>query len=304
MKIIIWGYPLHTHTHSYIHGAFYKAFTHLGHETYWFHDQEYPEDFDYENCIFLTEGFADKNIPIKKSSTYFVHVCVNPKKYLGNVKKLIDVRYLQESMDNDNYDFVLDRNECEELDTGVLYDKKSGEYDICYAAWATDLLPEEIDFEWVNLERENRYYFVGSTSSGGRFANAHLITEFAENCKNYGCEFVYVNPWVNPVDDIQNRILTQKSIMSPDFRNKTHKRWGYLACRLVKSISYGHLGMTNSPINAKFVDSSIVCDENITKLFEKGLEHKDNKDLILHQMHIVQDKHTYLNRIDGLFKLL
>ena len=82
--------------------------------------------------MFLTEGFADKNIPLRETSTYYVHVCVNPKKYLGKVKKLIDVRYLQESMDNDNYDFVLDRDNCTELDSGVLYDNKSGEYDIIY----------------------------------------------------------------------------------------------------------------------------------------------------------------------------
>ena len=89
MKIVIWGYPLHTHTHSYIHNSFKKAFEYLGHEVHWFHDGDYPEDFDYDDCVFLTEGFADKNIPLRETSTYFVHVCVNPKKYLGKVKKLL-----------------------------------------------------------------------------------------------------------------------------------------------------------------------------------------------------------------------
>ena len=78
MKVIIWGYPLHTHTHSYTHAAVFKAFESLGYETYWFHDGEYPEDFDYENCLFFTEGFADSKMPLRKTSTYFVHVCVNP----------------------------------------------------------------------------------------------------------------------------------------------------------------------------------------------------------------------------------
>ena len=182
MKIVIWGYPLNSHTHSYIHSSFYKAFKHLGHDVYWFHDDEYPEDFNYDDCVFLTEGFADKNIPLRETSTYYVHVCVNPKKYLGKVKKLIDVRYLQESMDNDNYDFVLDRDNCTELDSGVLYDNKSDEYDIIYCGWGTDLLPHEINFEWINIPREKTYYFVGSTSSEGRFANAHLISEFARYC--------------------------------------------------------------------------------------------------------------------------
>lgn len=304
MKIVIWGYPLHTHTHSYIHNGFKKGFEHLGHEVYWFHDEDYPEDFDYDDCVFLTEGFADKNIPLRSTSTYFVHVCVNPQKYLGNVKKLIDVRYLQESMDKDNYEFVLDRSNCEELDRGVLYDKTSSEYDIVYAAWATDLLPHEILDEWVNIERENHYYFVGSVSSTGRFANAQLIQQFVDCCTENNIEFTYINPWQTPISDEDNRIITQKSILSPDFRNVTHKKWGYLACRLVKSISYGHLGMTNSPINARFIDDSIVCENEIPKLFDQGMKHKDNKDIILHQMSVVRNHHTYLNRINGLLKLV
>ena len=304
MKVVIWGYPLNSHTHSYIHSSFYKAFKHLGHDVHWFHDDEYPEDFDFDDCVFLTEGFADKNIPLKETSTYYVHVCVNPKKYLGNVKKLIDVRYLQESMDNDNYDFVLDRDNCTELDSGVLYDNKSDEYDIIYCGWGTDLLPHERDFSWVDYPREDRYYFIGSTSGEGRFANAHLINEFAGYCNDIGIKFVYYNPWTNPVTDEQNRELVQRSFMSPDFRNATHKKWGYLACRLVKSISYGHVGITNSPINAKFLDDTVICKPTVKEMFEEGLKYKDDKDLIRHQMEVVKYKHTYVNRINGMLKVL
>tara|TARA_B100001939_G_C16784866_1_gene548647 strand:- start:236 stop:859 length:624 start_codon:yes stop_codon:yes gene_type:complete len=207
-------------------------------------------------------------------------------------------------MDNDNYDFVLDRDNCTQLDRGVLYDNKSDEYDIIYAAWATDLLPHEIDFEWRNIERESIYYFIGSTSGEGRFANAHLINEFAGYCKQAGVGFVYINPWSTPISDEENRILTQKSWISPDFRNATHKKWGYLACRLVKSISYGQLGMTNSPINAKFVDDSVICEDNIFDLFEAGVKKKDDKDLIKHQMNVVKYNHTYINRINGMLKVL
>ena len=229
---------------------------------------------------------------------------MNPKKYLGKVKKLIDVRYLQESMDNDNYDFVLDRDNCTELDSGVLYDNKSDEYDIIYCGWGTDLLPHEIDFDWVNIPREKSYYFIGSTSGEGRFANAHLINEFANYCRDMSIQFVYVNPWTNPVTDELNRQLVQKSFMSPDFRNATHKKWGYLACRLVKSISYGHVGITNSPINAKFIDDTVICKPTVKEMFEEGLKYKDDKDLIRHQMEVVKYKHTYVNRINGMLKVL
>ena len=88
-KVIIWGYTLDSHTHSYIHGAWYKTFKHLGYDTYWFHDQNYPVGFDYSNALFITEGYAEKNIPLVESSTYFVHICVNPQKYLKRVVVLL-----------------------------------------------------------------------------------------------------------------------------------------------------------------------------------------------------------------------
>lgn len=304
MKVVVWGYPLHTHTHSYTHAAAFKAFEHLGYETYWFHDGDYPEDFDYDNCIFFTEGFADKNIPLRKTSTYFVHVCVNPGKYLGNVKKLVDVRYLQNCMENDNYDFVLNRENCDTLDTGVLYDRTHTEYDITYVAWGTNLLPHEIDFDWVNIERENTYYFLGSISTTGRFANAEYIQEWANCCSKNGIKIAINDPWQNPLSEEDNMVLTQKSIMCPDFRNKTHKRWGYIGCRLMKAISFGHIGMTNSKISQEFIDDSVLFSNNITELFEMGMEHKDDKERILHQMNIVKEKHTWLNRIEGLLKLV
>jgi len=79
MKIVIWGHPLYSHTHSYVHSSYYKAASHMGHEVYWFHDKDYPKDFDYSNCVFITEGFADNNIPLNSSSTYFVMYCPSQK---------------------------------------------------------------------------------------------------------------------------------------------------------------------------------------------------------------------------------
>lgn len=310
MKIIIWGYPLHSHTHSYIHASFYKTFKFLGYDTYWFDDNNYPEDFDWNDCVFWTEGYAEKNIPLNKTSTYFVHLGVNPKKYLGKVKKFIDVRPLQNSMDNDHYDFILDFNSCEKLDDGVLYDKNFTEYDILYLAWATDLLPHEIDFEWVNVERDNKYYFIGSISNGSPnkygndFSNYKLIEEFIKCCINDGIPYEIYNPWSNPVSFDQNRLLTQRSIVSPDFRNPTQKKWGYIACRLFKSISYGHIGATNSLKNASFVDDSILYDDSITDLYHKVMSRRNDKETILHQMNIVKNNHTYVNRINGVMKLL
>ena len=49
MKIVIWGHPLGTHTHSYSNHGYYRAFKQLGHDVHWFPDEEPPEDFDFSN---------------------------------------------------------------------------------------------------------------------------------------------------------------------------------------------------------------------------------------------------------------
>jgi len=309
MKCILWGYPLHTDTYSYVHEGFKKALERAGHQVHWFHDGEYPShaDFDYEDSVFFTEGYADKNIPVLASCVYYVHVCVKPEKYLGNCKKLIDVRYHQDSMENDNYEFHHNLSDFEELDTGVCVDRISSRekgYEIAYLAWATDLLPEEFDEEWVNIQRENIWYFVGSISHEGRFKNAHLIQEFGSLCAKMGVKTGWSNPWTNPLDGEVMRGLMQKSFLNPDLRNDTHKRWGTKTCRVFKTMSYGSLGLTNSPKLAEFAGPEVICRENIEELFEAGLRHRDDKGLILRQMQYTREHHTYVNRINGLLRLL
>ena len=44
MKCVLWGYPLHTDTYSYVHEGFKKALERSGHKVYWFHDKEYPDE--------------------------------------------------------------------------------------------------------------------------------------------------------------------------------------------------------------------------------------------------------------------
>src|SRR2546423_966135 len=76
-KVIIWGYKLHSHTHSYIHNAFYRAFAHLGYETYWFDDNDNVKDFDFSNSLFLTAGSQENNIPHREDCDYLLHNCTS-----------------------------------------------------------------------------------------------------------------------------------------------------------------------------------------------------------------------------------
>jgi len=69
-------------------------------------------------------------------------------------------------------------------------------------------------------------------------------------------------------------------------------------------MSYGSLGLTNSPKLAEFAGPEVICRENIEELFEAGLRHRDDKGLILRQMQYTREHHTYVNRINGLLRLL
>jgi hypothetical protein len=327
-KVIIWGFPLHTHTHSYIHAAWHKGFLHLGYETHWFHDGEWPSDFDFNNCLFITEGYADKNIPIVETSTYFVHIAVSPEKYIGKVKRFIEIRYLVDFIKDCNYNYVLDKTQCTKISDCTYYEKLSDNgglakhhdapipmsYECVYTCWATDLLPEEIKEENVYAERSNNMiYWFGSSNPW----NTKEVGLFYDECMENGIEFFVNDPWQNPLpfDVVQH--FTMKSFMAPDFRSSgdprkiaigetgtCHKQNGYIACRLLKSISYGHLGITNSRHAYELLEGSVIYNSDEKQLFHDAIGNIKNYELIKKQMKIVREKHTYLNRIADLIRVL
>jgi len=320
MKIIIWGYPLYSHTHSYIHDAFYKAFKHLGYDTYWFHDNEYPENFDWDDCVFWTEGFADKNIPLNKTSTYFVHVCPDPAKYINaKVKRFIDVRYNHLWHSDHNYNYVLDKSKVEKVGPCCYFKKKKDrriqvlndhqqywieDYDKFYVTWATNLLPHEFDFEDINHPRENKIYFSGNISAHGRCENYSSFEPFLKECRKNNVEFIHNDPFANPLSNEEVILRTKKSILGVDIRGPEHLRNGYVPCRVFKSISWGHLGMTNSPEVYNELEGYCILQKNTSQLFYDAMEKRTDYKYITNAMKYVQENHTYVNRVKTIMSLL
>lgn len=320
-KIIIWGYPLYSHTHSYIHEAFYRAFKHLGYDAYWFHDGDFPSDFNFDNCIFWTEGFADKNIPLNKTSVYFVHVCPSPKKYLeAGVKKFIDVRYNHLWHKDHVYEYTLDKSRVEKIGPGCYFERtKLGElalvkndyhdytiedYDKLYITWATNLLPEEFNLEDINYKRENFIHFCGNLSSHGRCENTSTFTPFIEECRNNGIPFHHNDPFANPLPGGEVMKRTKDSLLGVDIRGPEHLRNGYVPCRVFKSISWGHLGMTNSLEVFKELDGNCILEEDTARLFHSAMAKKEDFGFIRKSMIYVKENHTYVNRIKSIMSIV
>lgn len=336
-KIIIWGFPLHTHTHSYIHASFYKAFQHLGYDTYWFHSGNHPDSsiFDYSNCLFFSEGFADDDIPIVESSTYFIHNAVNPSKYLEKGSRLVDIRFNVSELNDNNYSFVLDKTKLKWIDIATYYDANADDsvlsdsrkkglsgYEAVYMIWGTDLLPHEFNFEDRFITRDNKFYFVGTLGGSPAFEMQKVV----ETISKMNIQFVHINPWVNPCTFEENKQYMQKSIISLDVRGSdhyhtnsegklevngkpvtggNHKKIGFIACRTIKQISYGRLPGTNSTAVKDLLGDYVIYNDDEYQLPIDCLnfERDPNNDLILEAMQHVQKHHTFVNRANSILKI-
>lgn len=325
MKIIIWGYPLHSHTHSYIHYGWNKVFKHLKFDTYWFDDTNYPEDFDYTKCLIISEGYADKNIPLDKSNIYIVHVCVDPLKYINCGARLIDMRYLSTGHQDFNYNYTVDKSKLIKISDTMYYEKltdTSGvtkykdnpvkvNYEAIYTCWATDLLPEEFEYDKIDCLKEKNIYYMAS------LGNKKEYQGFIKACKENNVNFIVNDPWRNPLSMEKVKELMQKSYMSPDIRTTgdeeknrkgdngtNHKLIGYIPCRVFKTISYGLLGITNSKHVKELFGDLIVYNDDEYQLFYDAEKYKNDKEYIKKQMDYVRDNHTYINRVKDLLKVL
>jgi len=336
-KVIIWGYPLHSHTHSYIHYAWEKTFKHLGYEVYWFDDNNYPSinNFEYKNTLFITEGYADNNIPLDKSNTYFVHVCINPYKYTDIGARLVDIRYNVSSIYDCNYNYNLDdkiinnkaklihgstvnyyENNSSVDDLNKNFKKDNIDYEAIYICWATDLLPHEINYNDRFIKPSNPpiMYYIGTIGSG----NNQEIQKLYRGCNDNGIKTIHIDPWKSPISFTEAQKLIQESYISPDIRGSgdqykkfvlketgtCHKEIGYIPCRLFKNISYGKLGAVNACRLKTLFGSNVLYSDDEYELAKICIDNRENYDYIYDQMKWVAENHTYINRVNDILTVL
>lgn len=324
-KVIIWGYPLYSHTHSFIHAGWFKAFKSLNYETYWFDNENYPIDFDFTNCLFISEGFADNNIPINNKSIYIIHICKEPKKYLEKGARLIDLRHNLKFIQDFSYDYVMKKEILEKIDEVSYYEKNASDlalrqkfrnnisgYEALYISWATDLLPDEILYKNIFIPKENNIYYIGSYWS----ANYKEINQFKTICSNNNINFIIRDPWKEKTTFEENKKLIQISYMAPDIRGSgvtchesdeekcNHLSTGFIPCRIFKNISYGQLGITNSETVNNLFEQKLIYNKNLEDLFYNAKKQLKNFSLIKEQMNFVKERHTYINRINSILTII
>jgi hypothetical protein len=327
-KIILWGAKMDTrHTHAFIHEACYRACKYMGLDVYWLDNRDRVDNSFFDDAIVITEQWlvfnnpmADlpvasgqpisDNMPLNKSACYIVHYLGNlgpidgnpgAAMYLGNVGKLVEFRFTAvngwgiNGQRDKNYAYEF-KPEKYEAFNDVSYFQRLPTHDVIYTIWATDLLPDEINFEDRFTPLEPTAFFCGTI----REDNRDVFESFIKKCKDNKIPFVYNNPWVCalPTDAIRQQIAT--SLLPVDCRPKNHLANGYISCRSIKNVSYGALGMTNSKPIYDFFEGDIAYAPDSGDLFDVALEMQANpktKDLILRHMKRIKEQHTYVNRI-------
>ncbi len=291
-KVVIWGHKLHSHTHSYIHMGFERAFKHLGFQTYWFDNNDNVSNFDFSGSLFLTESQVDQNIPIRTDCFYILHNCDGKKyKSIFDANRAIMIQVYTHDCDTRDLEQY---SECKY----ILFDRKGK---LVYMPWATDLLPHEIEEnkKYVLSHKNQVINWIG-TIGGGYFGNIEKIGPFQQACLENNVIFKRAHN-VSTKDNIR---LIQESYMAPTIVGTWQEEKGYIPCRIFKNISYGQMGITNSHTCYDLFDKKIVYNSDTYQLFYDGLNRLKNikPEEIYELMDIVKNKHTYIARINLLLK--
>ncbi len=315
-KIIIWGYKLDTgHTHAYVHYGFYRAAQFMGYETYWLDNRDAVDSSFFDDALVISEQWAMFSHPLSnqsilnKNAWYVINyvgkcgpVEGNPGAnfYLGRVRRLIEMRFACHWSNDKNWNYTFVPHRYIELQSKTSYLQRQADYDILYSFWASDLLPNEFDESYCDRERQNRAFFIGTI----RPDNEYLFHPFIKACQENHVEFVWSNPWNQPlsVDQMRNEIAS--SLYTPDFRPGETATGGYVSCRTFKNFSYGNWPSTNSQLVYEFYDGQIPFSTDTHELFYKMKERVNDRQTLRQMMRMVQHDHTFVNRIQVMLQCL
>jgi hypothetical protein len=293
-QVVIWGHKLHSHTHSYIHERFFRAFQHLGYPTYWFDNKDDVSNFDFSHTLFLTEGQVDQKIPLRDDCLYILHNC-SKDRYLHLFEKSRCIS-LQVYTDD-----LLSRTNLIQAETCIYYNLEGK---VIYMPWASDLLPHEIEEMKMRLPsiRKQRFFYWMGTMSEGTFGNMDQLSPFIRACRENGVRFVPNSPWTKGLDREALLKRTTEGFLAPAIVGKWQEEHGYIPCRIFINIAAGQLGMTNSRRVYELFDQKIVYNSDTYQLFYDGQERLKTWSLEDQYalMDVVKNKHTYLNRIESI----
>ena len=278
--IVVWGHPLGSHTHSYIHEAFVKTGKYVGIDTHWVpqlthhvsNGQIVNYDGPVDNCLFITEGQVIDGMPQSVNSWYLMHNVDRTDTTSIPVERKLSLQFHSTQKSNqifDKFHTIDDKLNC------------------IYMPWATNLFPPE--FEPI-VEYEN---------------NVHKISVVGQD------GYTTIDDFAASLDLTLERkaALTQKEMVdlirsakcAPSIMNEWQKQNNYIPCRAMKNISFGQLSVTNSyEFDYMIHHNSITHDDEVElgNMFTEQYTSDESKGKQRIAYKLVKQRHTYLNRLE------
>lgn len=292
-SVILWGHPLGSHTHSYIHNAFVKAFKDLKFNVDWF-DGKKTESIP-NGALVITEGEAAKSLPVNPKAFYVLHN-VSGKRFKKLPKSKKVILQVVTNCIHVAKGIPIDGNPVQRLDS---------ENNI-FMAWASDMLPEEIALkvEVPFSRRKNEVVFVGTVDNGtSTFQNGSELKPFIDECVKLGMQDSITGKKIHGLTFEQNVKRIGAAAIAPAIVGKWQREHGYVPCRLFKNITYGAIPITNSELCKEILPESIFA-KTPELLAQAAVSMSKDYNLAekvwLKAVNRVKNHHTYINRIAAL----
>lgn len=325
-RFVVYGYKNQYHTHGHIHEAFYRALKLTGKDVQWLDSGSDLSGIDFSDSMFITEHSAAKDgMPIRDDCFYVVHGLNNdqelsarmshiknrlgwnvyhdyshgnPERWDGQPLETVDayLHFLSRGTPDTSCNF--DRIFLAE-DTPFYPKEKHMDF-----RWATDQLPAEIEAlkPAVTYQKDSDVInWVGTQW----FVNQVELGAFKKACAENNIEFKAMGAGQNGVVSIEDNVrLVRESYFAPAIVGSHHITEGYAPCRIFKNISYGAMGVTNSPRVNNIFDNKLIFNPDPYRLFYDAKEQLPGLDIrrIHDLMDEVSKKHTYLNRLNSIMK--
>ena len=284
-----WRAGFYSHTHSYIHQGYFRAFNELGYEAHWLDGKSRQlEHLPIKGTLFFTEGQAEKNLPLSLQAGYVTHSSKSDAYDEMGLRRLQLFNYVADLKSGTSFAFP--ESKVEKIDEVTYFDASSR---ALYQPWATNLLPKEIDTTKASLfdAKRSEINYVGTI---GHDNIKSRIRNIQGQAKRLG---VSLNV-ISGVDDDKAAELTRKSLVGMDIRGDWHLERGYIPCRAWKTLSYGKHLTSNSPLLQAVFQDRINIEVNIENFLESAIESGSNatQKLLVDNMNWIKKNHTFVNR--------
>lgn len=311
MKGVVWGFtPKNYHTHSHIHYGLCRALSFMGYDASWQDRNDAPDWDRWPATLFITNQDLAEQLPLRKDHIYVIHGGINHPSW----QQFQGYRRLSWNVYIDLHARLHENPKVVWLDDDVPFLPEAAHMDF---RWATDLTPPEIEankpLARVYNESSNVIHYVGSRW----FVNEKELDAFEHSCVSSGVQFIKHGAgaedenysWMGKskvVSPEDNQRLIRESRFAPAIIGSHHLTEGYLPCRVLKNISYGCMGVTNSAAVQRMFGGRLVQTDSPAELFFHAREVLPT--IPVEQVHSLMDyvaeRHTYVNRLNCIFKAL